>query len=65
VATSQIGREIAGADIDLFSVESLPDPERAYRAIRHAGWVVWLPRQHVWAMGRFADARAALKNDEL
>jgi cytochrome P450 len=52
-------------DIDLFSLESLRNPEPTYRAIREAGRVVWLPRHRVWAMGRFADVRAALKNDEV
>jgi len=52
-------------DVDLYSRDTLSHPHEAYRAIREAGPVVWLPRNRVWAMGRFADVRAALRNDVL
>ena len=52
-------------DVDLCSVESLRRPDRTYQAIRNAGSVVWLPSHRVWAMGRFDDVRAALKDDKL
>ena len=51
--------------IDLCSIRSLREPNETYRAIRDAGRVVWLPRHRVWAMGRFEDVRAALKDDDL
>lgn len=51
-------------DIDLSSRESLRNPQQTYRAIREAGSVVWLPRHRVWAMGRFADVRSTLKDDQ-
>jgi cytochrome P450 len=59
------GSRSPALDIDLFSLESLRNPAPTYRAIRNAGRVVWLPRHRVWAMGRYADVRAALRNDEL
>jgi cytochrome P450 len=59
------GSRSPALEIDLFNVESLRNPAPTYRAIRDAGRVVWLPRHRVWAMGRYADVRAALRNDEL
>ena len=47
-------------DIDLFSQETIAEPYGAYRQIREAGPVVWLPRHGIWAMGRYDDVRAAL-----
>jgi cytochrome P450 len=52
-------------DVDLCSVSTLRSPEESYRAIRDAGPVVWLRRHRVWAMGRFEDVRAALRDDDL
>lgn len=61
------GRRYRGPvlDVDLFSRTSLIDPQRIYSSIRDAGPVVWLPRHRMWAMGRYADVRATLKDDEL
>src|SRR5690242_3210917 len=52
------------ADVDLCSLDTLRNPEEAYRTIRDAGPVVWLPRHNMWAMGRFTDVRAALRDDD-
>ncbi len=37
----------------------------AFARIRDAGPVVWLPRQRMWAMGRFEEVRAGLRDNEL
>jgi cytochrome P450 len=52
-------------DLDLYSDEVIEDSSAAFARIRDAGPVVWLPRQRMWAMGRFEDVRAALRDDEL
>ena len=36
-----------------------------FARIREAGPVVWLPRHRMYAMGRFDDVRAALRDDDL
>ncbi|GGF18807.1 cytochrome P450 [Williamsia phyllosphaerae] len=50
-------------DVDLYGPSALIDPQPVYRRIRDAGPVVWLPEHKVWAMGRFDDVRAALRDD--
>lgn len=50
-------------DVDLYGDEAVDDPHRAYRRLRDAGPVVWLPRHGVFAIGRFDDVRMALRDD--
>ncbi len=52
-------------DLDLYSAEVIEDSAAAFAQIREAGPLVWLPRNRIWAMGRFDDVRAALRDDEL
>lgn len=51
-------------DLDLFCDEALADPFPGYRRIRDTAAVVHLPRYDAWAMGRYADVRAALSDWE-
>lgn len=51
-------------DIDLYAPAALEDSSSIFGAIRDAGPVVWLPRHRMWAMGRFDDVRAALRDDD-
>ena len=53
----------AALDVDLYADEAILDPHPLYRAIRDRAAAVWLPAQQVWALGRFEDARAALRAD--
>ena len=57
--------DVPVCDVDLYDATINADPYDAYRAIRDAGPVVWLPATGVWAMGRYADVRAALRDHEL
>ncbi len=50
-------------DVDLYDDAVLLDPYPHYRAIRDLGPAVWLPRNGMWAVGRFADVRAVLRDD--
>jgi len=52
-------------DVDLYAPAVVEDSAAAFAAIREAGPVVWLPRQRMWALGRFEEVRAALRDDEL
>ena len=50
-------------DIDLFAQASLKDPFDDYRQLRDAGPLVRLRDPEVYAIGRFADVQAALRDD--
>lgn len=50
-------------DADLYAPEVLADSRALFAEIRDAGPVVRLPRNGLWAMGRFDDVRAALRDD--
>lgn len=52
-------------DVDLYAPAVTEDSAAAFARIRDAGPLVWLPRQRIWALGRFDDVRAALRDDEL
>ncbi len=56
-------RDAAVVDIDLYAPEVLKDSRAVFAEIRDAGPVVLLPRHRMWAMGRFDDVRAALRDD--
>ncbi|MEY2926508.1 MAG: hypothetical protein RL367_985 [Pseudomonadota bacterium] len=51
-------------DLDLFSDDSLRDPYRNYTRLREAAPLVKLQRPDVYAMGRFADVQAALRDSD-
>jgi cytochrome P450 len=50
---------------DLYADAAILDPHPLYRAIRDLAPAVWLPAHGVWAIGRHADVRAALRADEV
>ncbi|WP_299572282.1 cytochrome P450 [uncultured Williamsia sp.] len=50
-------------DVDLYGDHAVDNSQEVYRLIRDSGPVVWLPRHRVFAMGRFDDVRAALRDD--
>jgi cytochrome P450 len=52
-------------DVDLYDDAVLRDSRDAFAQVRAAGPVVWLPRNRMFAIGRFADVRAPLHNDEV
>jgi cytochrome P450 len=59
------GSAAVTVDLDLYSDDVIEDSSAAFARIRDAGPVVWLPRHRMWAMGRFDDVRATLRDDEL
>ena len=61
-------RSVRGAPtlpIDLYAPAVLRDSRATFAAIREAGPVVYLPRHRMYAIGRFDDVRAALRDDEV
>lgn len=50
-------------DVDLYADDVLVDSTALWARIREAGPVVWLPRHRMYAIGRFDDVRAALRDD--
>ena len=46
-------------DLDFYSDDALLDPYPLYRELREAGPVAWIPALSCFALGRFAEVRAA------
>jgi cytochrome P450 len=57
--------EASVLDVDLYDEAAQRDSRELFARIREAGPVVWLPRHRMYAMGRFDDVRAALRDDEV
>ena len=58
-------RGVPSLPVDLYADDVLRDSRAVFARVREAGPVVWLPRHRMYAMGRFADVRAALRDDEV
>jgi len=61
-------RSVSGVPVlplDLYAPAVLRDSRAAFAAIREAGPVTYLPRHRMYAIGRFEDVRAALRDDEV
>jgi cytochrome P450 len=58
-------RDAPTLDVDLYDEVALRDSGDVFARVRDAGPVVWLPKHRMYAMGRFDDVRAALRNDEV
>lgn len=52
-------------DADLYADEVIVDSTELWARIRNAAPAVWLPRHRMYAMGRYDDVRAALRNDQV
>jgi cytochrome P450 len=48
---------------DLYSSEAILDPHPHYARLRQLGRVVWLGRQRVYALPRYAECKAVLRDD--
>ena len=56
---------IPAIDADLYADDVIVDSTELWARIRNAAPVVWLPRHQMYAIGRYDDVRAALRNDEV
>ena len=52
-------------DVDLYGERALADSRTLFASVRDAGPVVWLPRNGMYAIGRFDDVRAVLRDDHV
>jgi cytochrome P450 len=48
---------------DIFATEAIVDPYPHYARLRELGPVVWLPKQRVYALPRFGECKAVLRDD--
>jgi cytochrome P450 len=51
-------------DRDLYSADAIRDPYPHYAALRDLGPVVWLRKQKVHALPRYAECKTVLLDDE-
>lgn len=49
---------------DIYSTAAIVDPHPHYARMRELGPVVWLPKQRVYALPRYAECKAVLRDDE-
>ena len=53
----------AAYDHDLYFTHAILDPYPHYATLRRLGAVVWLPKQRVFALPRYAECKAVLRDD--
>jgi len=63
-AISRTESDVPVLDIDPYSDDFLRDPYPHHSAIRDAGPVVWIPMYETWAIARFKEMQACLKDFE-
>jgi cytochrome P450 len=49
---------------DIYATEAIVDPYPHYTRLRQLGPVVWLPKQRVYALPRFGECKAVLRDDD-
>ena len=55
---------VARYEADIYSRSAILDPYPHYTRLRELGPVVWLPKQKVYALPRYAECKAVLLDDE-
>lgn len=50
---------------DIYTRSAILEPYPHYRVMRQLGPVVWLPRQRLYALPRFSECKATLRDDDL
>lgn len=56
---------IAAYRQDIYTTAALHNPYPHYQRLRDLGPVVWLPKHRVYALPRYAECKATLRNDQL
>jgi cytochrome P450 len=49
---------------DIYTTDAITDPHPRYTALRSLGPVVWLSRHRVYALARYAECKAVLRDDK-
>ncbi|HEY1440897.1 MAG TPA: cytochrome P450, partial [Mycobacterium sp.] len=55
--------DVPAYEPDLYSARAILDPHPHYARLRRLGRVVWLSRQRVYALPRYAECKAVLRDD--
>jgi cytochrome P450 len=63
VLIHQNDRKVPVYDADIYSRHAIPDPYPHYTRLRQLGPVVWLSRQRVYALPRYAECKTVLRDD--
>jgi len=50
-------------DANIYTTDAILDPYQHYRRLRQLGPVVWLPRHRVYALPRYTECKATLRDD--
>ncbi|ORB17145.1 cytochrome P450 [Mycobacterium noviomagense] len=51
-------------NVDIYSPQAIADPYPHYAQLRQIGPVVWLPHQRVYALPRYTECKAVLRDDK-
>lgn len=62
--SNRVPHGVPSLDVDLYATPALEDSRALFARIRAAGPVVWLPRHRMYAIGRFDELRAALRDGD-
>ena len=62
--TTATPQDVPVITADPFSPENLVNPHALHEQLREAGPVVYLEHYHIWAMARYEQVNAALKDYE-
>lgn len=57
-------RDVPSYEPDIYSTAAIVDPYPHYARLRELGPAVWLSKQRVYALPRYAECKAALRDDE-
>ena len=57
-------RDVPVYRTDIYTRAAILDPYPHYRALRGLGSVVWLPRHRLYALPRYAECKATLRDDD-
>jgi hypothetical protein len=63
VLIHQNDREVPVYDADIYSRHAITDPYPHYTRLRQLGPVVWLSRQRVYALPRYAECKTVFRDD--
>src|SRR5947209_11644034 len=60
----RVATAVPSYEPDIYAKSAIVDPYPHYRRLRALGAVVWLPRQRVFAVPRYAECKAVLRDDQ-
>ena len=55
--------DVPAYEPDLYATQAIVDPHPHYARLRRLGPVVWLTKQRVYALPRYAQCKAVLRDD--